>query len=31
MTFDLSEIEKTVPQGINSKEATWGRSGDKLS
>ena len=30
VTFDLSEIEKTLPWGLNSKEATWGRAGDKL-
>jgi len=30
VTFDLLEIEKTLPGGLNSKEATWGRAGDKL-
>jgi len=23
-------IEKTMPRGLNSKEETWGRAGDKL-
>ena len=26
----LSEIEKTMPRGLNSKKANWGRAGDKL-
>jgi len=29
VTFDLSEIEKRMPPGLNSKESTWGRAGDK--
>ena len=30
VTFDLSEIEKRMPRGLNSKESTWGRAGNKL-
>ena len=30
VTFDLLEIKKTLPRGLNIKEATRGRAGDKL-